>query len=30
MKKSGIVRKIDILGGIVLPCEFRKRLELNI
>lgn len=29
MKTSGIVRKIDELGRIVLPREMRARLELD-
>ena len=29
MKSSGIVRKIDELGRIVLPSEMRARLELD-
>ena len=28
MKSTGIVRKIDGLGRIVLPIELRKRLEI--
>ena len=30
MKSTGIVRKIDELGRIVLPMELRKTLNLNI
>ncbi len=29
MKTSGIVRKIDELGRIVLPIEMRNRLEMG-
>ena len=29
MKSTGIVRKIDELGRIVLPMEIRKTMELN-
>lgn len=29
MKASGIVRKIDDLGRIVLPIEMRNRLDLS-
>ena len=29
MKSTGIVRKVDELGRIVLPIETRKRLELS-
>lgn len=29
MKTSGIVRKIDELGRIVLPIEMRNRLEIG-
>ena len=29
MKSTGIVRKIDELGRIVLPMEIRKTLEIN-
>lgn len=28
MKSTGIVRKIDALGRIVLPIELRKRMEI--
>ena len=30
MKSTGIVRKIDELGRIVLPMELRKNLDINI
>lgn len=30
MKSTGIVRKIDELGRIVLPMELRRNLNLNI
>ncbi|MDN5324058.1 MAG: AbrB family transcriptional regulator, transcriptional pleiotropic regulator of transition state [Clostridia bacterium] len=30
MKATGIVRKIDELGRIVLPMELRKTLDINI
>ena len=30
MKSTGIVRKIDELGRIVLPMELRKVLSLNV
>jgi len=30
MKSTGIVRKIDELGRIVLPMELRRTLNLNI
>ena len=30
MKATGIVRKVDELGRIVLPMELRKNLGLNI
>ena len=30
MKSTGIVRKIDELGRIVLPMELRKVLNLNV
>ncbi len=29
MKKTGIVRKIDELGRIVLPIEIRRSLDMN-
>ena len=29
MKSTGIVRKIDELGRIVLPIEMRNRLEIG-
>lgn len=29
MKDTGIVRKIDELGRVVLPIEIRKRFNLN-
>lgn len=29
MKSTGIVRKIDTLGRIVLPIEMRNRLEIG-
>ena len=29
MKATGIVRKLDVLGRIVIPKELRKTLELN-
>lgn len=30
MKSTGIVRKVDELGRIVLPMELRKNLDINI
>lgn len=30
MKSTGIVRKVDELGRIVLPMELRKILDLNV
>lgn len=30
MKSTGIVRKVDELGRIVLPIELRRTLEINI
>lgn len=30
MKSTGIVRKVDELGRIVLPSELRKTLNINI
>ncbi len=30
MKSTGIVRKIDELGRIVLPMEIRKMMDINI
>jgi transcriptional pleiotropic regulator of transition state genes len=30
MKSTGIVRKIDILGRIVLPMELRKSLKIEV
>ena len=30
MKSTGIVRKVDELGRIVLPVELRKKLNINI
>ena len=30
MKSTGIVRKVDELGRIVLPIELRKNLHINI
>ena len=30
MKSTGIVRKIDELGRVVLPMELRKTLNLNV
>lgn len=30
MKSTGIVRKVDELGRIVLPIELRKNLEISI
>ena len=30
MKKTGIVRKVDELGRIVLPIEIRKTMGINI
>lgn len=30
MKSTGIVRKVDELGRIVLPIELRKSLDINI
>lgn len=30
MKSTGIVRKVDELGRIVLPIELRKNLDINI
>ena len=29
MKATGIVRKVDVLGRIVLPIELRKNLEIE-
>jgi len=29
MKATGIVRRIDELGRIVLPCELRRALHIN-
>ena len=29
MKSTGIVRKVDNLGRIVLPSELRKTLNIN-
>ena len=29
MKATGIVRKVDELGRIVLPCELRKTLHIK-
>lgn len=29
MKSTGIVRKIDSLGRVVIPIELRKTMELN-
>lgn len=29
MKSTGIIRKIDMLGRIVLPIELRKHLEIE-
>ncbi len=30
MKSTGVVRKVDELGRIVLPVELRKNLDINI
>lgn len=30
MKQTGIVRKVDELGRIVLPIELRRNLDINI
>jgi AbrB family transcriptional regulator, transcriptional pleiotropic regulator of transition state genes len=30
MKSTGIVRKIDLLGRVVLPMELRRTLGINI
>lgn len=30
MKSTGIIRKVDDLGRIVLPVELRKNLDINI
>jgi transcriptional pleiotropic regulator of transition state genes len=30
MKSTGIVRKIDDLGRLVIPIELRKTMEINI
>lgn len=30
MKSTGIVRKVDELGRIVLPIELRKTLDINV
>ena len=30
MKATGIVRKIDELGRVVLPMELRRNLDLNV
>ena len=30
MKSTGIIRRIDELGRIVIPKELRKKLEINI
>ena len=30
MKSTGVIRKIDELGRIVIPKEIRKKLEINI
>ena len=30
MKSTGILRKIDELGRVVLPMELRKSLDLNV
>ncbi len=30
MKSTGVVRKVDELGRIVLPIEIRKVLEINV
>ena len=29
MKSTGIVRKVDELGRIVIPIDVRKQLEIN-
>ena len=29
MKSTGIIRKIDELGRVVIPKEIRKKLEIN-
>ena len=30
MKSTGIIRKIDTLGRIVLPIEIRRSLDINV
>ncbi|MDD6919901.1 MAG: AbrB/MazE/SpoVT family DNA-binding domain-containing protein [Eubacteriales bacterium] len=30
MKDTGIIRKVDELGRVVLPMELRKKLNINI
>lgn len=30
MKSTGVVRKVDELGRIVLPIELRKSLDINV
>jgi len=30
MKSTGVVRKVDELGRIVLPIEIRKTLDINV
>jgi len=30
MKSTGIIRKVDELGRIVIPIELRKNLDINI
>ena len=30
MKSTGVVRKVDELGRIVLPAEIRQSLEINV
>lgn len=30
MKSTGVVRKVDELGRIVLPIEIRKSLDINV
>lgn len=29
MKATGVIRKIDELGRVVIPVEFRRQMELN-
>ena len=30
MKSTGIIRKVDDLGRVVLPAELRRSLEINV